>query len=317
MFERIILVVLALVVLFTGVSQAAEKLTSELEFRTGYRKDKIDWSIAQANNMPNILSELTWNDLLIYDVEVAGELQIPFHNSYQADAVLKGSLGYGWILGGDNQDSDYAGNNRSLEFSRSNNDTDGNDVLDTSIGVGLRFRLLNGRLALTPLVGLSYHEQNLNLTDGVQTIPTPDTPVGALAGLDSRYETEWSTGWVGVDLDYQANALLSLFGSAQYHLADYSAVGVWNLRTTGQNAFAQNPSFWHTANGSGVVLAAGLVINLTPRWAIDLVGDYQRWETERGTDTTFFADGTIGRTYLNEVSWESSSLNLGVKYRFF
>ena len=319
MFERIVLVVLALVVLFTDASQAAEKLRSELEFRTGYRKDKIDWSIAQVDNMPNILSELTWDDLLIYDVEVAGELQIPFRNSYQADVVLKGSLGYGWILGGDNQDSDYDGNNRSLEFSRSNNDTDGNDVLDTSIGVGLRFRVLNGRLALTPLVGLSYHEQNLNLTDGVQTIATPSRtpPLGALAGLDSRYETEWSTGWMGIDLDYQANALFSLFGSAQYHLADFSADAVWNLRTTGPNAFAQDPSFSHTANGSGVVLAAGLVINLTPRWAIDLVGDYQRWETKRGTDTIFYADGSIGRTYLNKVSWDSSSLNIGLKYRFF
>ncbi|WP_432821522.1 autotransporter outer membrane beta-barrel domain-containing protein [Trichloromonas sp.] len=319
MLERIALVVLALLAISTGTGQAAEMMESSLEFRTGYRKDKIDWNIADVDNLPNILSELTWDDLEIYDVEVSGKLQIPFHNRYDADAVLKGSLGYGWIFDGENQDSDYDGNNRSQEYSRSNNDTDGDNVLDASIGGGFRFRMLDGRLALTPLAGLSYHEQNLNITDGVQTLATPSRtpPLGAFPGLDSSYETEWRTGWIGIDLDYQAGAATHLFGSAQYHWADFSAEAVWNLRNRGTDALAQSPSFRHAANGSGVVLAAGVVMNLTPRWTIDLVGDYQHWETDRGTDTIFLADGTIGKTYLNEVNWKSSSLSLGLKYRFF
>ncbi len=319
MLERIILVVLALTVISTNTSLAADKVESSLKLSTGYRLDQIDWNISAADNLPNILSELTWDDLEIYEVELSGEMLFPLQYNDNTDVVLQGSLGYGWILDGENQDSDYDGNNRSDEFSRSNNDTDGDDVLDTSVGVGLRFRILDGRLALTPLAGMSYHEQNLNLTDGVQTISTPSRtpPLGEFSGLDSTYETEWKTAWIGIDLDYQTSDLISLFASAQYHWADFSAEAVWNLRTTGTEAFAQDPSFEHDANGSGVVLAAGLTLNLSPRWAIDLVGDYQRWETDRGTDTTYFADGTVGRTYLNEVNWESSSVNVGLKYRFF
>ena len=45
--------------------------------------------------------------------------------------------------------------------------------------------------------------------------------------------------------------------------------------------------------------------------------NYQNWKAdEKGIDKTFFADGSIGETSLNEVNWESMGANVGLRYQF-
>ncbi len=103
-------------------NQAMDKGLNGIEFEVGYgyRRDSFDWNIAgdlQGNN-PNILSELKWEDLLIHEIHMGVRVDL------KKDFVLKGSINYGVIVAGDNQDSDYAADNREMEFSRSNNDAD-------------------------------------------------------------------------------------------------------------------------------------------------------------------------------------------------
>ena len=50
---------------------------------------------------------------------------------------------YSWIFDGKNQDSGYAGGDRTLEFSRSNNNSDEGNMLDASFGIGCLLILLN------------------------------------------------------------------------------------------------------------------------------------------------------------------------------
>ncbi len=50
---------------------------------------------------------------------------------------------YSWIFDGENQNSDYAGDDRMLEFSRSNNNSDEGNMLDASFGIGCLLILLN------------------------------------------------------------------------------------------------------------------------------------------------------------------------------
>ena len=143
--------------------EAAEVKTT-LEFSGGYRTDNLDWNIAGNVNGtdPNVLSELTWSDLQIFQIGVGATALI------NKAIYLRGSLSFGWILDGDNQDSDYSGNDRTEEWSRSNNGSDGN-VSDASLGLGYQLKLASGRFRLTPLVGYSYSAQYLNIKDGVQT----------------------------------------------------------------------------------------------------------------------------------------------------
>lgn len=288
----------------------------ELGVGAGYRVDDLDWNKAGLGptNYVNILSELTWEDLEIYQVRGKGRVSLGRENA-PVSFYLRGLAGYGWIVDGENQDSDFEGNDRTLEFSRSNNDAGDGEVLDASIGAGPSLRFGDGRWIVSPLLGWSYHEQNLTITDGVQVIQTKNPAlIGPIFGLDSTYETQWWGPWLGLDLEGRAARRLRLTGTFEYHWPDYEAVANWNLRSD----LAHPKSREHIAkNGEGIVLALAADYSLSRRWSVKLVVDYQDWQMRNGVERIFFASGTIAEDPLNEVNWESFSVNLGVNFRFF
>src|SRR3989304_5599368 len=183
-------------ILLLAVPQAVSAATyvpMTLSVSAGQRKDNLNWSIA--GNGVNVLSELKWENLAIAQLQAVAEFHL------KNDLRLRARLGYGVIDSGNNQDSDYDGNNRTLEYSRSNNKA-GGDVLDASIGFGKRLRMRDlsaGRsFYVTPFVGLSMHRQNLTMTDGVQTISSASTPpLGPIPGLASSYDAQWMGPWLG------------------------------------------------------------------------------------------------------------------------
>jgi len=175
------------------VVSAATDIPVSLSVSAGHRMDNLNWSIA--GNTINVLSELKWEGLAIAQLQLAGELQL------KNDRRLRARLGSGTIVSGTNQDSDYNGNNRTQEYSRSNNKA-GGDVFDASIGIGKTLRMRDmgaGRsVHVTPFVGLSLHQQNLTMTDGVQTISLarphrPWDPFPAWPAAMTR--NGWDRGW--------------------------------------------------------------------------------------------------------------------------
>ncbi len=206
--------VLSLSLIFAATNAGGAEIKSAIELSNGYRVDQLDWNIAGnlAGTNPNVLSELTWRDIEIYQVNIG--LKALINEGF----YVRGSLGYGWIFDGSNQDSDFQGNNRTGEFSRSNNRTEDRNVVDASVGMGYQFTLISGRLRLIPLLGYSYNQQNLTITDGFQTISTPGlTPAcGTLSGLASTYETEWFGPWLGLDLIVPINEKITL--SAKFRI---------------------------------------------------------------------------------------------------
>lgn len=283
-------------------------LEASLDFSAGYRTDKLDWSIAgdTSGENPNILSELTWKDLNIYQVKTDAKLIL------DKRLRIEGSYGYGWIYEGENQDSDYLGDNRTYEFSRSNNNTEDDNVSDWSIGVGYQFQLDNvdyltsTKAMLAFLGGYSQHEQNLKITDGFQTFPA----LGAFDGLNSTYQAQWKGPWLGAEIEGAQDKIIG-FLRFEYHWADYSGEADWNLR----DDFAHPVSFAHTADGTGSIISFGTGYNIDTNWLIYLKADVQNWKTEAGLDRTFFADGTTIDTQLNSVNWKSSAVMIGIKCR--
>jgi hypothetical protein len=292
----------------------------------GYRVDNLDWNIggyytSSWNGGPretryiNVLSELTWSDLKIYQVTMSNRTVL------QERIYFRGSLGYGWIVEGQNQDSDYKGNNRTLEFSRSNNASDKGGVQDFTGGVGYLFKIKPGRIALVPLFGYSLHQQNLRMHAGNQTLSVPPdqmTPLGSIAGLDSSYDADWRGPWIGLDLLIHRPKSFWVFKSMEFdlgieaHWANYSAEADWNLRNN-----LQHPrSFEHDADGRGLVLSADWLLTFVKNWELALHLDYQNWTTDPGTDRLYFSDGTTAETRLNEVNWVATAFMLGVTYRF-
>jgi hypothetical protein len=282
----------------------SSEVKTAVTLSSGIRVDSLDWNIAGDinGNNPNILSELTWDDLLIVLTKADGKLVV-------ADRFyVRGYVDYGWIIDGENQDSDYAGDDRTREFSRSNNDTDEGNVLDASIGAGYQFGPVWKLVMITPLAGYSYHEQNLVITNGYQTIPRR----GPFAGLDSTYDTEWKGPWAGVDFSVLFSERLTLTNSFEFHWVDYDAVANWNLRSD----FQHPKSFEHTTDGYGILLAADLDFSIAAHLALTANINYQGFSTDDGTSRTFFASGRTRETRLNEVNWDSVAGMIGLSFLF-
>ena len=283
--------------------RASTDAPMDLAVSVGYREDNLDWNIA--GNGVNVLSELTWKNMVIAHTQVAARF------NFKHDWQVHTELGYGAITSGANQDSDYNGNNRALEFSRSNNKTGGN-VADASIGIGKTLRLLDQTVGkfiyITPFAGLSVHQQNLTLTDGVQTIPA----LGPLTGLNSSYDAQWQGPWIGVDALIETGHSVSLVASAEYHWASYTAQANWNLR----DDLAHPVSFKHTAKGQGVVLSGGVSYLVTQDWTVNVTLKHRKWTTRAGSDWTYLADGSTGFTRFNAANWDSTAYNIEIVHRF-
>ncbi len=289
----------------------------ELDFQVllGQRIDEVRFDIAGnlEGTEPNVLSELTWSDLKMRQIKATANLAI-------SDRFLfDGMIASADIYQGDNQDSDYLGDNRSMEFSRSNNRSDDGDVFDLATGIGYRFHLKNNEylhaedINLSILAGYSYHEQNLIITDGNQT----KDPYGLIGftgpfdGLHSSFETEWKGPWLGLALSGKVKKFNGLF-RFEYHYTDYYAWANWNLRED----FAHPVSFEQTAEGHGLAFTIGLDYELTNNFTIDFNADIQSWLTEPGIIEFHLADGTSQKQRLNRVDWRSYAFMLGSTYHF-
>lgn len=284
----------------------------------GFRRDSLDWNIAGTNNSPNVLSELTWRDLNIFQLK--GELA----GANVEGTYFRASFDYGWVLSGENQDSDYAGDDRSLEFSRSINGVDGSTVWDASVGMGKEFFFGHKKLhRLIPQAGFSYHSQNLRMTDGNQVLWNQDNallldpdflpqPLGPIPGLRSSYDATWSGPWIGVDTLWDLRESGNVRLRLEAHWAWYSAEANWNLRSD----FDHPVSFEHEADGRGFLLdLAWHGAPMRDRWVWGANLSFQRWTTDVGTDTTYLVDPCYCYVEgpLNEVNWSSVTLGLSLR----
>ena len=298
--------------LLVSTGAYADSYTS-IDFEVGRRSDDINFNIAGDinGNNPNILSELTWTGLRIRQAKVS------VHHRSDKNSIVMISTSHGSIRSGSNQDSDYGGDYRTLEFSRSYNDTSGDDVVDREIGFGYQFDIYDSRSKniahLVPLVGYSYHEQNLRITNGNQVVQLfPTLVLQPFSGLNSTYQTVWDGKWIGLQLRFKSMVRQDrIYLFFKHHWPDYYAEGNWNLRTT----FAHPKSFSHQASGTGDEFLIKWIENTTRVWALSMTVHFQQWNTAPGLDITYFSDGTAAATRLNGVEWQSTTFMLGVEVR--
>lgn len=275
----------------------------EYSVSAGYRKDDFKWSIADGGI--NVASEVHWKNTVIAQLRAAAKVNLG------SDWLLRGIYTTGAVKSGTNQDSDYAGSNRTQEFSRSNNKT-GGAVRDISIGLGRKIHLFDlasgAGMYLVPLAGLSIHQQNLTMYDGQQTIPAN----GAITGLNSSYDARWKGSWLGVDALLGLSENISLSSTVEYHWVDYSAEANWNLRTD----FNHPVSFRHVAKGYGVLVSVGASYRFSRNFLMNASFERQKWNTYSGYDQTSLSYGASNYYTLNPISWDSRSFLLGAVYRF-
>jgi hypothetical protein len=284
-------------------ASADTDISKELSVSISHRNDNLNWNIA--GSTVDVLSELKWEDMSIAQLQTAGEIHL------KNELRVRASLGYGVVNSGTNQDSDYKGNNRTQEFSRSISDA-GGDVLDASIGLGQKLHLRDlsaGKsFYLTPFLGLSVHQQNLTMTNGVQVIPAS----GPFPGLSSSYDAQWMGPWWGAEALIETERGWSVKANLEYHLIDYSANANWNLRAD----LVHPISFKHTAKGDGILMSLGASYPFKKNWKMDFTLERHNWSTNAGNDQIFLADGTIGYARLNAVNWDSTAYFFGIVREF-
>jgi len=301
-----------------GATDASEANPHHLELgvNMSYRSDNVDWNIANEATgtlTPNVISELRWNNLKIRQSRLHLNLNL-------GKVLLRGSVAGGKIISGANEDSDYAGDNRSLEWSRSHNDAGVGKTGDFSAGIGYRLTPTATTVSFAPLIGYAWHGQQLHMRNGTQTVSKTTTlngtivtaqPLGPVPGLNSSYTTSWNGAWLGLLIDWPQNRWRTQL-STRYEWMNYRGEANWNLR-----ADLQHPvSFLHLASGTGWRIAGKLEYAVTPKWRIGINGSFSRFSTRTGTDTFFAANGSTGETRLNEVNWHSISMGLTTSYHY-
>jgi len=269
----------------------------------GYRKDYLKWSIADST--VNVASEVTWKNTVIAQLRAGAKIKL------WGDWLLRGIYTTGAVKSGTNRDSDYAGINRTQEYSRSDNKT-GGAVEDLSIGLGRKIRLFDkpvASLSVVPLAGISAHQQSLTMYDGYQSIPVN---FGAFPGLDNSYDTQWKGSWLGMDALLGLGERFSLNATFEYHWVDYKADANWNLR----GDLAHPVSFSHYAYGHGKLGSVGGSYRLSRNFLLNVSAERQVWSTYKGYDQTNFSYGGTSYFTLHSIRWTSTSYTLGAVYQF-
>jgi hypothetical protein len=280
--------------------QGTPKENFDVRLSGGYRLGGLRWNIADTDGDPNILSELTWSELQVAEIEATADLDIE-------GFTIRADLGCGYVFSGDVQDSDYHSDDRTDEFSRSYSKAEGGYLLNAQTGLGYRFDLGAAPFSLLPMIGIAFHRQAMKMTDGEQVIPS----TGPIDGLDSSYTANWLNLWVSLDAEYRSAGRLSAGAAVSVHPALYYAEADWNLRTD----YAHPVSFVHKAFGWGLHGDLWLGIELSRRFLLEGRFALERWFAGSGVDETFFSGGGSTETTLNEVVWRCARFSIGTVLR--
>lgn len=299
---------------------ASETLSShnaKLGISTSVSSEKLQWSIASdtsGKKTPNILSELTYQDLTFKHLTVWGSWQ-PI-NGYLANWQV--GVSYSWLKAneGTTQDSDYDGDYRTDEYSRSYSDS--SDSYGNHLEIWLK-RSKNltlsdeFRVTLNPKIGYRYRRRHLTMQDGVQVINTRyPSAVGPFKGeLDSYYQARWYGMDVGLEtqLHYGRHEFSADF---ELHMYRYYAEANWNLRKD----FKHPLSFAHWAHGYGKRATLSYSFNFSEQLKLTASVYKAYTNSNSGDDIVYFQSGEEAKTQLHGVDWQAQGYTVGITKRW-
>lgn len=292
--------------------EALDKFSYEISASVGKKSGDYLWNIASdfyAQQTPNILSELDYSKISV--LEATLDWQMEKELGSMAGLVFGISFGTGLINNGEVRDSDYDGDNRTGEFSRSRSQTKGSHTLSLSGHLGWAF-YTKSRWRIMPSLGYSYSSQNFTKTNGVQVLATNfrTPPQGAFGGLNSTYNAEWYGVFTGLSVGKKTEKHV-WEASAKWHIPEYYAEADWNLRSD----FSHPKSFAHWSDGEATVFKVSYAYRTSETFAIGVKYQIESWKSDAGIDTVYFNDGDTASTQLNEASWDASSLAVSLNWQ--
>lgn len=235
-----------------------------------------------------------------------------------------------------------------FEFARSHSRARGH-VYDARLAVGYEFRLCDCSLALVPLVGYSWHGQHIRdrhlkqrcfdenfdqdqdfvFADGRSGGGSSDESgssctnnyesfFGSSSGSgrdNSRYHTRWDGPFIGFDFDYRFWCDWTLFGTYEFHWAEYHARGHWFFRNDLPDGFRHRAK-----NAYGNIFDIGIRMDFCDCWTVAVKGEFQWWYADHGRDRArcFNEKNCDIKTHcflstpLRRVRWDSAAVIVDV-----
>lgn len=279
----------------------------------GYRTSELVWNIPGAPPV-NVLSELKWENISGYQIEPKIEYN-------QKTGLLKGlniqaSINKSITTSGENQDSDYDGANRTLEWSRSNNSSNAGHAEGFSASIGYAFNFggnrERARTRFTTLVGYAIQNQQFVQRDGFQTIWTDDPSQQGPFYLNSSYDMQLYMPFIGAELTSYFYDSHQLKISGRYSKASYVGTGHWNQRTD----FAHPDSFVDNVDGIAFLLGAEYAWEFYPQTQFTLSSHFNYFNGKDGYKIQNASDGSVTWNYVNEATWHSLDYMAGLNYKF-
>ncbi len=256
------------------IENSENKCKLDVEVAQGIRRDKLRWSISGRNHKPDIISELTFKNITIYETRLITKLTCQ-------DYFTKLNLGYGHVLDrGRVRDSDFRKSGRRGEFSRSSSKIKGSYTVDTQLYFGKDIQLASDT-TLSPLFGYLWQYEKLRFKNGKQTRLFGFKVHERIEGLNSTFKSRWDGPFVGLGAKYQVTKSLFFYGEYDFLFAlAYHGHGFWNLRNNGHGMhFHQHSNRWR---GWGQIGLLGIGYEIVKNLSIRVEGQLLRFEARGG-----------------------------------
>ena len=273
---------------------------------------ELVWDIASsasATTTPNVLSELSFRDIRSLGYVINLGYMNRFDNNIAF--VLEAEYADSRIRSGRAQDSDYASDNRTDEFSRSFSDIESDSINYFSLATGIKTRWLNTKgHYLSFLIGYKKHNVDITMTNGVVEIPEADAG-SLIPGLNSTYNSEFRSIFAGLSTEHVFSWGTIGFRYDLYY-TDLKAEADWNLRTD----FAHPVSFEQVGDGKGYAATLGYTYNHNRNWDYSIDYAVTKYHIQDGYDQTYFSDTTSFIVKLNNSEYKQEAIRIGVSYNF-
>jgi len=266
-------------------------------------------SSASATTTPNILSELSFNDIKSQGYILNVGYLNRFNKSWAF--ILETEYANSKISSGRAQDSDYELDNRMDEFQRGYSDIEEDSISHYSLTTGLKTRWFNQKKHyLSFLVGYKVDEVDITMSNGVYALPEEDAGF-KIPGLIATYNSEFKSILAGLSTEHVFSwGAIGL--SYELYNTKLNAEADWMLRED----YAHPISFVHFGDGVGHSLKLGYTYRINRNWdySIDYVSS--EYHIKNGYDHTFFSNSTSSVIKLNNSKYEQESIRLGVSFNF-
>lgn len=202
---------------------------------------------------------------------------------------------------------------------RSKNIIDGEWVLDLTIALGYPFYFCDCTMAVAPVVGYTFNEQNLWVDSNDNFELRHEKGRFELFKTSEcckdKFIARWYGPFVGLDWCYNPCDCWGIWAELEYHWAQFNA----KKHDHGNGDFSTFNHFDSiTRHGHGWVFAAGADYDFNQCWSAGLDVKVQNWgahRNHRGCRNEFFNDDESGRISTH-VKWQSFAISATLKKIF-